>query len=344
MLSFWRKSQDRRSTHNEKKALFAISRNTKKKFAFCRTFFSNKRKLHPKICVTVGHYLSFFGGGGKIAVQKRSLQNVITVLGEKRGAFHTWKVNKADWADALYNLDVWMAFVNLFFCGIFTGLKTPRTIEPKPSNNSLKLVPKWEVVSGTRSGNLPPKSEPRKATLMTDSGPVEVCILRSKAVKCSKSGRYKCPVPGCETAGKSRVGIAKHFRKHHKNYRSWRDVFLKKDAPHFVLNDDLPEEPAPQPTVQQPTVILPPATATFQPPMVHPNPPQIVLPAVVNPMLQTDQTQQQPMIILQPQPMPIFVQQPIFTFQPQQQQVLNQVPVVFQSPSANQTTVYQPNQ
>ena len=66
----------------------------------------------------------------------------------------------------------------------------------------------------------------------------QVCILRSKAIRCSKTGKFKCPVPGCSIAGCSRVGVAKHFRRHHRDYRSWRDVFLNKDAPHFVLKSD----------------------------------------------------------------------------------------------------------
>ena len=67
---------------------------------------------------------------------------------------------------------------------------------------------------------------------------LKVCILRSKAVRCLESGKFRCPVPGCSIAGCSRVGVAKHFRKHHRNYRSWRDVFLNKDAPHFVLKTE----------------------------------------------------------------------------------------------------------
>ena len=31
------------------------------------------------------------------------------------------------------------------------------------------------------------------------------------------------------------MGVAKHFRRDHKDYRSWRDVFIKKDAPDFIL-------------------------------------------------------------------------------------------------------------
>lgn len=45
--------------------------------------------------------------------------------------------------------------------------------------------------------------------------------------------------------GRSRVGVAKHFRRDHKNYRSWRDVFIKKDAPDFILKEpalDSPDE------------------------------------------------------------------------------------------------------
>ena len=36
------------------------------------------------------------------------------------------------------------------------------------------------------------------------------------------------------------MGVAKHFRRDHKDYRSWRDVFIKKDAPDFILkpNED----------------------------------------------------------------------------------------------------------
>ena len=63
--------------------------------------------------------------------------------------------------------------------------------------------------------------------------------MRSKAIRCLKTGKFRCPVPGCSIAGCSRVGVAKHFRRHHRNYRSWRDVFLNKDAPHFVLKNEL---------------------------------------------------------------------------------------------------------
>ena len=62
--------------------------------------------------------------------------------------------------------------------------------------------------------------------------------MRSKAIRCLKTGKFRCPVPGCSIAGCSRVGVAKHFRRHHRDYRSWRDVFLNKDAPHFVLKND----------------------------------------------------------------------------------------------------------
>ena len=72
---------------------------------------------------------------------------------------------------------------------------------------------------------------------------LKVCILRSKAVRCLESGKFRCPVPGCSIAGCSRVGVAKHFRKHHRNYRSWRDVFLNKDAPHFVLKTESDHRP-----------------------------------------------------------------------------------------------------
>ena len=66
---------------------------------------------------------------------------------------------------------------------------------------------------------------------------LQVCILKSKAISCPRTGRYKCPVPNCLVDGRSRVGVAKHFRRDHKNYRSWRDVFIKKDAPDFILQE-----------------------------------------------------------------------------------------------------------
>ena len=44
----------------------------------------------------------------------------------------------------------------------------------------------------------------------------QVCILKSKAVACPRTGRYKCPVPKCNVDGRSRVGVAKHFRRDHK--------------------------------------------------------------------------------------------------------------------------------
>ena len=63
----------------------------------------------------------------------------------------------------------------------------------------------------------------------------QICILKSKAIPCPRTGRFKCPVPKCTIDGRSRVGVAKHFRRDHKDYRSWRDVFIKKDAPDFIL-------------------------------------------------------------------------------------------------------------
>ena len=62
-----------------------------------------------------------------------------------------------------------------------------------------------------------------------------MCILKSKAIACPRTGRFKCPVPNCSIDGRSRVGVAKHFRRDHKDYRSWRDVFIRKDAPDFIL-------------------------------------------------------------------------------------------------------------
>ena len=54
-------------------------------------------------------------------------------------------------------------------------------------------------------------------------------------------------MPNCPIDGRSRVGVAKHFRRDHKDYRSWRDVFIRQDAPDFILKppehiDDANEE------------------------------------------------------------------------------------------------------
>ena len=48
-------------------------------------------------------------------------------------------------------------------------------------------------------------------------------------------------MPNCPIDGRSRVGVAKHFRRDHKDYRSWRDVFIRQDAPDFILKppDDI---------------------------------------------------------------------------------------------------------
>ena len=60
-----------------------------------------------------------------------------------------------------------------------------------------------------------------------------------KAEKCNDgSDKYRCPVNRCPHATGSRVYIAKHFTNDHKDYRSWRDVFLNKDAPQFILKED----------------------------------------------------------------------------------------------------------
>ena len=58
-------------------------------------------------------------------------------------------------------------------------------------------------------------------------------------------------MPNCPIDGRSRVGVAKHFRRDHKDYRSWRDVFIRQDAPDFILkppedidtNEEDTEEP-----------------------------------------------------------------------------------------------------
>lgn len=123
-------------------------------------------------------------------------------------------------------------------------------------------MPKWQIVQSSSGaatnvrrpggGTLTPRSGPRRATLLTSNGPVDVCILKSKAVACPRTGKFKCPVPNCTIDGRSRVGIAKHFRKDHKNYRSWRDVFISKDAPNFVLRTENEEtEAEPDSTAQR---------------------------------------------------------------------------------------------
>ena len=70
---------------------------------------------------------------------------------------------------------------------------------------------------------------------------LQVTIVPSKAEKCpGTEDKYRCPVPGClfQEKRSSRVFISKHFREKHRDYRSWRDVFLNKDAPPFVIKDD----------------------------------------------------------------------------------------------------------
>lgn len=70
---------------------------------------------------------------------------------------------------------------------------------------------------------------------------LQVSILPSKAVKCPGSNdKFRCPVEPCSLNGRtgSRVFISKHFCEEHRDYRSWRDVFIKKDAPPFVLREE----------------------------------------------------------------------------------------------------------
>jgi len=62
-------------------------------------------------------------------------------------------------------------------------------------------------------------------------------VLPHKAERC-ENGQYRCPVPGCKHPKGSRVWLAKHFTNDHADYRSWRDLFLNKDAPQFVVRDD----------------------------------------------------------------------------------------------------------
>lgn len=100
------------------------------------------------------------------------------------------------------------------------------------------------------------------------------------------------------------MGIAKHFRRDHKDYRSWRDIFIKKDAPDFILKEAEEEE-----TQQQTTVIEEEEIPTCQQDIVQLSmqqaldvPPSATFIQTQNPTLVTTAQPPPSVIILQPMP------------------------------------------
>ncbi len=65
-------------------------------------------------------------------------------------------------------------------------------------------------------------------------------VVPHKAKKCANSKtKYCCPVTTCPmTETGSRVHIANHFNKAHPDHRSWRDLYIDKNAPQFIANND----------------------------------------------------------------------------------------------------------
>ncbi|XP_059096381.1 RNA-binding protein 33-like [Tigriopus californicus] len=148
------------------------------------------------------------------------------------------------------------------------------------STKNLQGFPKWQILEEGSTAKLPRKRffEPppneelqkpiggtldprckrqRRATLLTDDGPIDVSIVPSKAVRCpGKTDKYRCPVTNCRLKGRqgSRVFISRHFCEEHKDFRSWRDVFIKKDAPPFILKDaDPPKSGSPIKSLDSPS-------------------------------------------------------------------------------------------
>ena len=64
----------------------------------------------------------------------------------------------------------------------------------------------------------------------------QVSIIPTKAEAIKGSSKFRCPIPDCRYNKKegSRVYISKHFNKEHTDHRSWRDVFVKVDAPSII--------------------------------------------------------------------------------------------------------------
>ena len=71
----------------------------------------------------------------------------------------------------------------------------------------------------------------------------QVFVVPSKAEKCGNE-KYRCPVKDCSfrSVEGSRVFISKHFTNVHKDYRSWRDIHLNKDAPRYVIVNEVENE------------------------------------------------------------------------------------------------------
>ena len=148
-------------------------------------------------------------------------------------------------------------------------------------------------------------------------------------------------MPNCTIDGRSRVGVAKHFRRDHKDYRSWRDVFIRQDAPDFILkptedidtNEEVTEEPDQEkvPDEIQNTELLPQQTVT----------PSSGLLMLASPQSENTNTQTQslpptqPNVNVVPHQQPQIVQLPI-PHQPQYivlqpQPILEPQPVIFNS-------------
>ena len=146
-------------------------------------------------------------------------------------------------------------------------------------------------------------------------------------------------MPNCPIDGRSRVGVAKHFRRDHKDYRSWRDVFIRQDAPDFILkptedidtNEEVTEEPDQEkvPDEIQNTELLPQQTVT----------PSSGLLMLASPQSENTNTQTQslpptqPNVNVVPHQQPQIVQLPI-PHQPQYivlqpQPILEPQPVIF---------------
>ena len=64
----------------------------------------------------------------------------------------------------------------------------------------------------------------------------QVSIIPTKAEAIKGSSKFRCPIPSCRYHRKegSRVYISKHFNREHTDHRSWRDVFVKVDAPSII--------------------------------------------------------------------------------------------------------------
>lgn len=151
--------------------------------------------------------------------------------------------------------------------GSTVKLPRKRFFEPPPNEEPQKPI----------GGTLDPRCKrQRRATLLTDEGPIDVSIVPSKAVRCpGETDKYRCPVTDCRLKGRqgSRVFISRHFCEEHKDFRSWRDVFIKKDAPPFILKDADPPRSTSSPTKSSlisPSVSIPRSSPSPKPVLVTP--------------------------------------------------------------------------